>query len=154
MNGSRVRLLIVLALVCLFPLEAFASRAAPFKGWYEILSRSDRGAAPLERAYFLLDADILGAIWERYADGPLPEDLEQYRNEPSILAGFTNRSLIFLGLERGALIGNGYLAIHGGDGESLELRRRPDGRFDMAVKEGALTSIYLLAAPRAVPESH
>lgn len=130
--------------------SAWAGRAEPFKGIYDILSQQDRSTT---QPIFLLDNDTLGNIWAKYAEGPLPADLEQYRNEPSIIAGFNNRDLLFFGLERGALIADGFLALQGGDGEQLELSRRPDGQYDMAVKEKGRITLYLLAAPRALPSA-
>ena len=140
--------LLALALSVFIPSQVWAGRAEPFKGIYDILSQHDRSAT---QAIFLLDNDTLGNIWAKYAEGPLPADLEQYRNEPSIIAGFNNRDLLFFGLERGALIADGFLALQGGDGEQLELNRRADGQYDMAVKEKGRITLYLLAAPRALP---
>lgn len=137
-------LALALALGFLLPGGAWANRAEPFEGIYQIISQTDRSAAP---PVFLLDADTLGNLWGRYAEGPLPADLEPYRQEPSIIAGFNNRDLIFFGLERGALIMDGFLAMDGGPGERLELRRRPDGQYDMGVSENGRVSVYLLAAP-------
>lgn len=152
---KSLKLFLALALMALLPMQAFAGRAAHFKGWYEILVQ---GNQPLTKQYFLLDNDTLGVIWAKYAEGPLPADLEKYREEPTILAGFTNRSMIYFGLERGALIADNYLAMPGGEGEKLELRRRPDGTFDMITievrPEGTLRTLYHLAAPRETPESN
>jgi hypothetical protein len=147
----------ILSLIVAFTLalsistEAQANRAAPFKGIYDIISQQDRAAT---QPIFLVDADTLGGIWAKYADGPLPADLEQYRHEPSIIAGFNNRDTLFFGLERGALILDGFMAMEGGDGDRLELSRRSDGQYDMAVKEKGRVTLYLLAAPRALPESN
>jgi hypothetical protein len=143
-------ILLALSFSVLVPSQVRAGRAAPFKGIYDILSQQDRSAT---QAIFLLDNDTLGSIWAKYAEGPLPADLEQYRNEQAIIAGFNNRDLLFFGLEKGALIADGFLALQGGDGERLELNRRSDGQYDMAVKEKGRITIYLLAAPRALPES-
>jgi hypothetical protein len=129
-------------------LNSWAGRADPFRGIYDILSETNMQDG---QPFFLLDADTLGALWGRYGNGPLPADLEHLRNEPSIIAGFNNRELLFFGLEKGALIGNGYIALQGGDGEQLELRHRPDGKFDMATKEKGVVTVYLLAAPRPLP---
>jgi len=140
---------LLMAFAIFAPAAALANRAAPFKGLYEIQTESGR---PLDHeAYFLLDAATLGEIWAKYASTPLPADLEPYRHEPSIIAGFTDRDVIFLVLERGALIGAGYLAFQNGDGEKLELRRRPDGRFDMAVSAGGPATFFLLSAPQQIP---
>lgn len=144
----------ILSLVAAFSLfgacSAWAGRAEPFKGIYNIVWQQDRTAT---QPIFLLDNDTLGNIWAKYAEGPLPADLEQYRNEQSIIAGFNNRDLLFFGLERGALIADGFIALQGGDGEQLELARRPDGQYDMAVKERGRITLYLLAAPRPLSAS-
>lgn len=140
----------VLLLVCLFvmPSASWAGRAAHFRGVYEILSRVDSAMAP---PFFLLDNDTLGVIWSKYANGPLPADLEKYRNEQAIIAGFSDRDLLFFGLEQGALIGPEYMAMRGGEGEQLELRTLPDGTYEMAAVEKGRISRYKLAAPRALP---
>jgi hypothetical protein len=140
---------LLLSLTALCPTLALGAKADPFKGKYQIVSEHDKSAADAD--YFLLDADTLGAIWAKYADTPLPPDLEKYRSEPSIIAGFTNRDLIFLTLEKGALIVNGYLSIEGGNGERLEIKKRPDGQSDMAVKEGNRVTLYVLSAPEPIP---
>lgn len=134
-------------------LSAFAGKADPYRGVYDILSRQDKGAleVPKEAPIFLFDTDTLGKLWEKYAEKPLPPNLEQYRNEPSILAGFSDRNTIFLALEKSIFFGNGYISIPGGDNDRLEMRRRPNGQFDMAVQEHNVVSIYVLAAPRAIP---
>lgn len=139
------------AFICLLPISALAGKSAPFKGVYPIISATEK---TLDAPFFLFDNDTLGVIWGKYADGPLPADLEKYREEQTILAGFSNRSLLFLALERGALVTPNYLAVEGGEGEKLEMRRRPDGKMDMATKEAGRTTIYLLDAPGPVPDSN
>jgi hypothetical protein len=135
----------------LLPAGAFAGKAAAFKGVYPIISETEKA---LDAPFFLLDNDTLGVIWSKYAEGPLPADLEIYRNEQSILAGFSNRPIIFFGLERGAMVLPNYLSMEGGEGEKLEMRRRADGKMDMAVKEGRRITIYLLDTPSPVPNSN
>lgn len=135
----------------LFSANAIAQKADAFEGVYEIISRTDRPAGSFSPEYFLLDADTLGNIWARYADGPLPADLEKYRNEPSILAGFTNRPLIFLTFERSALVTPNYIALDGGDGERLELRSRGAQGADLGVLEKGVVSIYDLGPQQPLP---
>ncbi len=139
-------------LICglFFSTFAQAQKADAFEGIYEIVSRTDRPAGANSPEYFLLDADTLGNIWSKYAEGPLPADLEQYRNEPSILAGFTNRPLIFLTLERAALVTPTYIALDGGQGERMELRKRADGA-DLGVLEKNVVSIYSLNPAQPIP---
>jgi hypothetical protein len=147
-------------LICLLAVTYFfgasysaqAQNGDPFEGIYELLSREDR-PAPNSPEYFLLDADTIGNIWAKYAEGPLPADLEKYRNEPGLLAGFTNRSLLFFTLERAALITPNFIAFDGGDGEKLELRKRADGKSDLAVLEKGVISVYLLGAQQALPSN-
>lgn len=139
-----------LFLIFLAPAISEASRASHFKGWYQVLSRKD--VSPESRDYVLIDVDTLEALWHRYSESAFPPDLEEYRNEPSILAAFTDRSLYFFLLERGALIGNDYLSLQGEGGDQMELRKRPDNRFDLAVRDKDRISLYLLAPPKASPE--
>lgn len=134
----------------IFSGAAEASKATPFKGWYEVLSRRD--VAIEQKDYLLVDVDTLEVLWHRFSDSPFPPDLESYRKEPSILAAFTDRPLYFFVLERSALIGNEYLSLQGAGGDQLELRKRQDGRFDLAVRDNARISVYLLAPPKAAPE--
>jgi len=144
-------ILAFLALAILVPAGAFARNAAAFKGVYPIISRTEQA---LDRPYFLLENETLGVIWSKYSEDPLPANLEVYRNEPAIFAKFSNRPIIFFGLERGAMVLPNYLSMGGGEGEKLEMRRRADGKMDMAVKEGRRTTIYLLDAPSPVPNSN
>ena len=131
------------------PSSVRATPADALEGWYEILSESQVSGEPQElvRKYFLLEADTLEKIWAKYADGPLPENLVQYKNEPSILAAFTHRDTLFLTFESSALIGDGYIRIAGSNNTLLEMRRRGDGSSDLAVQENQRVSRYLLARP-------
>lgn len=126
--------------------EAKANRADAFEGIYEILERRD--LATKANPLFLLDADTLGNIWTKYANGKLPADLEKYRNEPSVIAGFSDRDTLFLTLEKNAFIANGYIALPGSDGNKLELRRAAGGQSDMAVEEAGKVTIYKLGPPQ------
>jgi hypothetical protein len=146
----KVQLLGFIVAALFFSPSAQAQKADAFEGLYEIVSRTDRPVASMSPEYFLLDADTLGNIWAKYAEGPLPADLEKYREEPSILAGFTNRPLIFLTLERTALVTPSYIALDGGQGERLELRKRPDGA-DLGVLEKNVVSIYSLNPAQPIP---
>jgi len=87
-------------------------------------------------------------IWAKYAEGPLPENLEHLRNEPTIMARFTNRMQYFFGLEGGALIGNSYIVMEDSNRDRFELMRRPDGNWDLAVKVGERLTIYSLGPPQ------
>lgn len=144
-----------LFLICIciqfFSNQAHAQKADAFEGVFEIISRTDRPVSNFSPEYFLLDADTLGNIWARYAEGPLPADLEKYRNEPSILAGFTNRPLIFLTLERAALVTPNYIAFEGGEGERLELRLKGAQGADLGVLEKGVVSIYSLGPQQPLP---
>lgn len=143
-----------LSLILLFlsPLHASAFKADPFRGAYEVLSggksrRDQSSRAPGQKKYLIVDVDTLANIWTKYGSGPLPADLIPYKDEPSIIAGFTFRDFLILSLERASLIGNGYLSVKAGE-SALELRRRPDGGFDGAVLENQNVSRYLLSAPQ------
>ena len=140
-----------LTLALLLPANSWALQASGFKGVYDILSQQNTTLAPLP--FFLFDNDTVGNIWAKYGEGDLPADLERLRHEPAILAGFSNRSTLFFTLEKAAVIADNFISVPGGNGEQLELRRRPDGQFDMAVGENNRVSLYLLAAPRPLPDS-
>jgi len=141
-----VSLIPALFLMTTFGVEAKAGRADAFEGIYEILERRDLAAKT--NPLFLLDADTLGNIWTKYANGKLPADLEKYRNEPSIIAGFSDRETLFLTFEKNAFIANGYIALPGADGNKLELRRAAGGQSDMAVEEAGKVTIYKLGPPQ------
>ena len=86
---------------------------------------------------FVIDVDNLENIWAHWADGKYPADWEKYRKTPAIFASFgkNDRKTWFLTLEKAALIGNNFLSLSGANGAQMEMRRRPDGHFDLAVKE-------------------
>jgi hypothetical protein len=133
--------------------QAWAGRADPFKGVYDILERKDTqaGVVSLETPFFLFDADTLENIWAKYSNSPYPANLEPYRKEPSIIAGFSDRPTLYLNLEKSIFFGNGYISIPGDGNDRLEMRRRFTGEYDMAVREGNVLSMYVLAAPRPLP---
>ena len=136
--------------------NAFAYKSSVFKGWYEILSQTNSAEdvnVPPKKEYMLIDVDTLGNIWAKYGSGPLPKDLEQYRQEPSILAGFTNQNLLFLNLEKSALIADGYLSLAGTNGNALELQKKGNGQFDMATRDNGHVSRYLLSGPTEHPSN-
>lgn len=130
------------------PLSSFANKADAFKGWYQIMSQS-QSRKPIPKEYFLLDADSLQNLWHKYSSQDFPPDWNDLKEEPSILAAFTNRDFLILTLTKNALISDTFLQIAGGD-RLLEMRRRPDGTFDMATKENQSVSRYLLAVPEPV----
>lgn len=127
---------------------AFAS-AEPFKGAFEIVSR--REAAPAEsrnpeRAFFSLDVDTLQRIWARYASGGFPADYEDLKNERALLIRFNERDLLFFTLEQSAVfIGGTFMGVSNGPDKRLELRSRPDGKFDLAVQEGKRVTFYVIS---------
>lgn len=129
----------------------FAAGAAQFKGWYKVISRTD--VSIQSDQYLMVDVDTLANIWAKYADGPLPPDLEKYREESTVLAAFTDRKLYFLGFEKAFLVGNDYIAMDGNDGDRLELKRRPDQKYDMGVRDGGKVSLYLLNTPQEEPDA-
>lgn len=147
-NKSR-SIFSVFLMVTLFmsSLDAFAYRADRFKGWYPILSRTDKAnepADPRQKEYMLLDVDTLENIWTKYGDGKLPPDLVPIRGEPSIIVGFTNRKTLFLTLEKNVMQNDTYLAIRSSNGNTFEISLRADGNADMAVRDNNQVSIYLL----------
>jgi hypothetical protein len=152
---KNLGLLVFLGLFLAWPLEGFAQRAVAFKGWYEILRSGptpQESLLPQRKEYFLLDADTLGVIWARYARDPLPADLEHLRNEPTVIAGFTDRDTLFLTLEANALVGDNFLALSGAE-KRLELARAPGGASsDLAVSDKGLT-FFKLGPARAEPEA-
>lgn len=134
---------------------ANAYKADPFKGWYKVLSKtnSEVSIRADDPQYMLIDVDTLGGIWAKYADGPLPPDLEPYREEPTILAAFTDRETVFLTFEKNAMIANGYLAIQGSGTNMMELGLRGDNNYNLGVRDNDVVSRYLLAAPTPRPSA-
>lgn len=151
-----MKTILVILLGFFISIQSWAYKADPFKGWYQILSGMTQPSEKLqmdEKKYMFIDSDLLKNIWTKYADGPLPKDLEEYKDEPSILVAFTHRDTLFLSLERGALFGNGYLAIQGSGNNMMELARKPDANFDLGLRENNQISRYLLAPPTEQPSA-
>ena len=126
---------------------ALAGNAAQFVGIYNIVSPPPQG----EPEYFLVDNDTLQVIWDRYAESTLPADLEPYKNELVILAGFTDRDFLILAFEEVSTIQPRYLKLLGSEDELIELYQRTDGRYDMGTRQAGQVQIYLLDAPVPLP---
>ena len=127
--------------------NAFAFQAEHFRGWYEILGSSNK-----LQSFVLVDVDTLGNIWAKYSDGDLPEDLEQYREEPTIISGFTNREFVMVSFEAFAMITERYLRMSGDDGLLYELYRQDNGTYALGIRENGNVSRYLLAAPTPISD--
>ena len=133
MRGDSVRKIwLGILFSCFMAVPAFAFKADPFKGAYQILS--ERNPQIESRNFVSIDVDRLEIMWARYAGSPFPDDFESVRNEPAILIRFTNRDTLFFTLEANAMISGTYMAIKGED-QQLEIQARPDGKFDMGVAE-------------------
>jgi hypothetical protein len=132
------------AVLCAFPLfagNAFAFKATPFKGAYQIVSQS--APAALDRQLMSIDVDTLEVMWAKYASGPFPTNLEDIKNEGTILVHFGNRDTSFFTLEANCMISANYMSIHDDD-KDMEIRTRPDGNYDLAVTEKNVTAFYVL----------
>lgn len=123
--------------------EASAASARHFVGAYRILTPPPADGDQ----YLVVDNGTLLEIWTKYADSPLPPDLQQYKDEPTILAGFTNREFLILAFEAFSTILDRYLRIASGDSDLLELYRRDDGQFDSGTRWDGKVDRYLLAPP-------
>jgi hypothetical protein len=138
--------LILWAMVCGFSFLAANKNAdagaSIFKGAYQILS-----PATPQAEYLVVDTGTLQEIWDKYADSPLPADLVPYKEEPTIISGFTNRDFLILGFESMALVTDRYLRMSNNQNDVLEIYRRDDGQYDSATKESGVVNQYLLAAP-------
>src|SRR3989338_4633902 len=127
--------------------DAVAGGATQFVGIYNIVSPPPSG----EPEYLVVDNGTLQEIWDKYADSPLPGDLVQYKDEMTILAGFTDRDFLILAFEALSTITDRYLKILGGDDDLLELLRRPEGRYDLGTRAAGQVQIYLLDPPMPLP---
>jgi hypothetical protein len=146
---KSIYLSILMAFAFLFATDSWAHRASHFRGVYELVSQvrsADEDPAPAK--YMLIDVDTMGGIWEKYGDGDLPADLEKYRNESTILVGFTFRNTLFLTLEAGAQITGKFLGISGSENSRFELAQRADGQYDMAIRENNVVNVYVMGAPQ------
>ncbi len=148
---TRFLAIIFLSLVCFA--QAQAGQADAFRGKYEILSESlqvDSNGKPIPKPLFIVDTDTLEKIWIKYTQSDLPPDLVKYKDEPSIIAGFTARDLTILSLEKTALISPNFMRLQGNGDILMEIQKRADARTDLAVQENSRVSKYLLAAPTPV----
>lgn len=126
-----------LALVAFTP-EAHAFRASHFKGAYEVLSEHGRA----DKKYVVCDVDTLVNIWAKYFEGELPADLVKIKDEPTILVGFTFRTGLFLNLEANALVGDTTLAMPGAKKDTMQLRRKGDGTYELGVRIDNVVTFY------------
>lgn len=133
--------------LCSFQVEA-NYKAGHFVGLYRITSQF-QGVESEE--YLLVDVGPLLTIWRKYFHENLPEHLESYRNEPTILAGFTHRSFAILSFENLSLITDTYLRVSGSRGTMIELLRRQNGRYETAARQKGQVTKYRLEPPRALP---
>jgi hypothetical protein len=134
----------LLAIACTFLFfttpSAYAFKSSPFQGAYEINSQQTPGT--LDRQFVSIDVERLQVMWARYASGPLPANLESAKDEPTLLIRFTGRDTSFFALEANALIANGYMSLRSDDSQ-FELKVRPDGKYDMAVVDKGVVTIYV-----------
>jgi hypothetical protein len=129
--------------------DLFASGSLPFRGLYPILSQTNSHIEKTD--YFLLDMDLMKNIWDKYGDGgALPDDLAPYKDELSVLAGFTNSHFLILTLDSLAMVGDHYLRIQGGGGKLLELvQGSPSSQ--LGTKDGSTVTKYVVGPPEQVP---
>lgn len=127
-----------------------AGTAQPFVGWYHIVSER-KDAQEKELGYLLVDRGTLQEIWDKYADSEMPADLQQYRNEMTILAGFTHREFLMLSFEAISMITDRYLRLQSGSERMLEIYRQDDGSYLLGTRENGVDNRYLMSAPTATP---
>ncbi len=127
----------------IFSSSAFAFQADHFKGAYEVISEANP-FSEAEKKYVICDVDTVANIWAKYAEGDLPPDLHPIKDKASILLGFTFRSGIFFNLEANALIGADMLAMPGAKTDRLQLKRRADNTFELAVRINDVVNFYNL----------
>lgn len=139
MNFFIKSLVLTLAISFSSGAEAWAGVADRFVGWY----RLDSVVRLDELGYMLLDNDKLGVLWDRYADTPLPEDLEKYREEMSIIAGFTHQDYLVLTFEALATVTDRYLRIVGEGNELFEIYQRDDGQYLVGYRQGPVTRVFV-----------
>lgn len=144
------RKLLLVALSLFISIQAWAGAADQFRGWYQVLS-STNSSAEQPKPYLLVDVDTMENIWLKYGDGgPLPKNLEPYRTESTILAGFTQKDFLILALERQALVSGDFMRIEGGGDRLMELKLTGTGAIAGTRDNGQITR-YQLAAPVANP---
>lgn len=130
---------------------ANATPAQAFIGLYQIVEANESPVA--EEEYLLLDADRLEVIWGRYADGDLPENLVPYKDEPVIIAGFTNRDFVILKFEEFSVIRGDYLRMEGADEQLFEILRLAGGGARVATRKNGIVNRYLTTMARDIPRS-
>ena len=142
------RFLMVLTLMgsLFFTGEAFAFRASAFRGAYEVFQEQNlnKFEEPAPKKYVIVDVDTVAAIWARYGEGPLPPSLTPIAAEPSVLLGFTFRDGIIFNLEAKAIVMENLLAMPAGENDLMNLKRQPDGRFQLGVRIKGQTKMYQL----------
>jgi hypothetical protein len=122
--------------------SAHAFKSSPFKGAYEI--NSQQAPAALDRQFLSIDVDTLEVMWARYAGGAFPPNLENAKSQPTLLIRFTGRDTNFFALEGNALIANGYMSLRSDD-KQFEIRLRPDGKYDVAVVDKGVSTVYVVS---------
>jgi hypothetical protein len=145
---NRIFALLSIALTLTLAPQARAGKAEQFKGVYPILSESPNPPGldnPPQPKVMVCDNDTVGNIWARWADGPLPQDLVPLKDHQSILVGFNFRDTLLFTLEENALVGPDFMQVPGTNGKEMEIRRRPDGNYDVAVQDNGL--IYYVVGP-------
>ncbi len=139
---QKIQFLLPLLGIFLFAVNALAFKADGFKGIYPILSPTTPGID----SYIIIDTNTLGILWSKYSTAPLPDDLASVKDEPAIIAAFTNRNLMFLTLESTAVVGTNFLHLLG-DNTEFELVRQANGQSNVGVAEDGNLSNYLLGVP-------
>ena len=141
MKSNRI-VLALCAFLFLVPAIKASADASLFKGAYRIIS-----PATPDAEYLIIDTGTLQEIWDKYADSPLPADLVPYKEEPTIISGFTNRNFLILGFESFAMVTDRYLRLTNNQSDVIEVYRRDDGQYDSATRESGVVDRYVLEAP-------
>jgi hypothetical protein len=127
--------------------QAHAGKVAPFKGLYEVLGEQGRA----DQKFVVCDVDTVGNIWAKYGDGELPPGMVPIKDEPSVLVGFTFRAGTFFVLESNAMVTGDLLALPGPDNNLLNLKRKPDGTYELGVRIDNVVTFYNLGPQQALP---
>jgi len=144
------RILVSLSLFLSAP-HAHAFKADHFKGLYEVISEQGILPGRADKKYVLCDVDTVGNIWAKYAEGELPADLVKIKDEPSILVGFTFRTGLFFNLEANALIGGESLAMPGPGTNTLQLKRKNDGNYELGMRIDNVVTFFNLGVKEPLP---
>lgn len=151
-NTSWQWIALSLALWLIPVCPAGASPVQGFVGWYHLLAeRNARSPQTQELGYLLIDYGTLADIWAKYADSPLPANLEQYRNEATILSGFTHRDFLMLSFEALSTVTERYLRVNSGNDMLLEIYRLDDGSYFVGTRDGLVENRYLASPPTEEP---